>query len=73
MAISHVAEAGAMPCKHRPAIAVHYYTTGQDLCRECILSLRLPLPFNTGGLGRMDGQKSPNECSNPPPTLCGEG
>ena len=22
---------------------------------------------------RTDGQKSPNDCSNPPPTLCGEG
>ena len=23
--------------------------------------------------GRTDGQKSPNDCCNPPPTLCGEG
>ena len=23
--------------------------------------------------GQTDGQKSPNDCSNPPPTLCGEG
>ena len=41
---------------------------------KCVLSLRWPLPFSTGGVGhmdgRMDGQKSPNNCSNPPPVFC---
>ena len=31
---------------------------------EWVLSLRQPLPFSIGGLRRMDGQKSPNDCSN---------
>ena len=32
---------------------------------ECVLSVRRPLPFSIGGLRRTDGQKSPNDCSNP--------
>ena len=64
-------------CQHRLATAAHYYTTRQDLTWPLFLyvgvyqyicrlrtSLRRLLPVNTGRVWT-DGQKSPNDCSNP--------
>ena len=56
---------------HSCTLLYHWNVTTLPWCLvilRCVLSLRRPLPY-----GRTDGQNSPNDCSNPPPTLCGEG
>ena len=74
MAISHIAE--VVPCKHRQATAAHYYINGQELTWPLFLYARYTSnvyflsdnPYHLaqeGCDGRMDGQKLPNNCSNP--------
>ena len=71
-----------MTCKHRLATAAQYYTTGQDLTWPLFLytsnayflsEYHYCLAQEGSDRWRTDGQKLPNDCSNPPPTLCEEG
>jgi phage-related minor tail protein len=83
MAISHVAEVGAKIINtdgqqlHRVYRMRYneYFLSDDPLLYLMTLTSEQREVATDGTDGQTDGQKSPNDCSNPPPTytLCGEG